>query len=43
MGIDNLVMAEKSTMWRRESATEWQLKLIVWEFLCTLTLERSGA
>ena len=30
-------MCEKTTKAYAESATEWQLKLIVWEFFCTLT------
>ena len=37
MGIDDLEMAEKSTKFYAESTTEWQLRLIVWEFFCTLT------
>src|SRR2546430_11795621 len=37
MGIDNSAMSEKTTKFYAESATEWQLKLIVWEFFCTLT------
>ncbi len=32
MGYDNLAMFEKTTKFYAESATEWQLKLIVWEF-----------
>ena len=30
-------MFEETTKPYAESATEWQLKLIVWEFFCTLT------
>src|SRR5436309_11839503 len=30
-------MFERTTKFYAESATEWQLKLIVWEFFCTLT------
>ena len=37
MGIDDLAMSEKTTKSFAESATEWQLKLVVWEFFCTLT------
>ena len=37
MGYDNQAMFEKTTKFYTESATEWQLKLIVWEFFCTLT------
>ena len=37
MGIDNLAMPEKAPKFYAESTTEWQLKLIVWEFFCTLT------
>jgi hypothetical protein len=37
MGYDDRAMFEKSTKFYAESATEWQLKLIVWEFFCTLT------
>src|SRR2546421_10730223 len=37
MEIDGLPTFEKTAIWRGESATEWQLKLIVWEFFCTLT------
>jgi hypothetical protein len=37
MGIDNLGMPEKTTKFYTESTTEWLLKLIVWEFFCTLT------
>jgi hypothetical protein len=37
MEIDDLAMSEKTTKSYAESATEWQLKLIVWEFFCTLT------
>ena len=36
MGNDNRAMFERSTKFYAESATEWQLKLIVWEFFCTL-------
>jgi hypothetical protein len=32
IGIDDLAMSEKTTKFYAESATEWQLKLIVWEF-----------
>ena len=35
--MDDLTMAEKTTKFYTESAMEWQLKLIVWEFFCTLT------
>jgi|SRR6476646_12284359 len=37
MGWDNQAMFERTTKFYAESATEWQLKLIVWEFFCTLT------
>jgi hypothetical protein len=37
MGNDNRAMFERITKLYAESATEWQLKLIVWEFFCTLT------
>src|SRR6266496_4589567 len=37
MGYDDQAMFEKTTKFYAESATEWQLKLIVWEFFCTLT------
>ena len=37
MGYDDRAMCEKTTKAYAESATEWQLKLIVWEFFCTLT------
>jgi len=36
MGIDDLEMAEKSTKFYAESTTEWQLRLIVWEFSAPL-------
>src|SRR5438445_742805 len=39
MGNDDLVSSERTTKFYAESATEWQLKLIVWEFFCTLTWE----
>src|SRR5438552_18887591 len=39
MGYDNRTMLEETTKPYAESATEWQLKLIVWEFFCTLTWE----
>src|SRR5437870_7172216 len=37
MGNDSQAMFERTTKFYAESATEWQLKLIVWEFFCTLT------
>src|SRR6266403_4570939 len=37
MGNDNRAIFERTTKFYAESATEWQLKLIVWEFFCTLT------
>ena len=37
MGNDSRAMFERTTKFYAESATEWQLKLIVWEFFCTLT------
>lgn len=37
MEYDDLAMFEKTTKFYAESATEWLLKLIVWEFFCTLT------
>jgi hypothetical protein len=37
MGYDDRVMFEKTTKAYAESATEWQLKLIIWKFFCTLT------
>src|SRR6266478_5999924 len=37
MGNDDQAMLVKTTKFYAESATEWQLKLIVWEFFCTLT------
>jgi hypothetical protein len=37
MENDDQAMFEKTTKLYAESATEWQLKLIVWEFFCTLT------
>ena len=37
MGIDDLAMSEKTTKFFAESTTGWLLKLIVWEFFCTLT------
>ena len=37
MGNDSRAMFERTTKFYTESATEWQLKLIVWEFFCTLT------
>src|SRR2546430_8153127 len=37
MENDSQAMFERTTKFYAESATEWQLKLIVWEFFCTLT------
>ena len=37
MENDNRAIFERTTKFYAESATEWQLKLIVWEFFCTLT------
>src|SRR5438874_13703233 len=37
MGNYSQAMFERTTKFYAESATEWQLKLIVWEFFCTLT------
>src|SRR5881409_1496535 len=37
IGYDDQAMFEKTTKFYAESSTEWQLKLIVWEFFCTLT------
>src|SRR2546423_2667039 len=37
MEYDNPGMFEQTTKAYAESATEWLLKLIVWEFFCTLT------